>query len=794
MGVHPAGGLSEAGALGAVDRYLDRLRLAPEQRATLRAAAEGAHDPREAMQALHAALAAGAHASGIPAYDSVAARLHLALGSDEAPRPEPMSTDVQGHARLVTTPRFNRSSMAPKRWLENPFKRSAKRGPWGRTAAVRRLVLLALVLLQTVVASMAMAEILPYKARQPMEMATLALFAILFAWISAGFWTAIAGWILLMLGKDEHAVGRGPLPELDAQARTAIVMPICNEDVGRVFAGLRATAESLERTGQAKHFDFFVLSDTGDPDARVAETDAWLALRREMQGRMQLYYRWRQHHIKRKSGNVADFCRRWGKDYRYMVVLDADSVMSGDCLVRLARMMEADASAGIIQTAPRAFGRDTLFARVQQFATAAYGPLFTAGLHFWQLGEAHYWGHNAIIRVEPFMRHCALGRLPGEGALSGEILSHDFVEAALMRRAGWGVWIAYDLPGSYEEMPPNLIDELARDRRWCLGNLMNLRLFRLEGLHPAHRAVFMIGVMAYVSAPLWFLTLLLGTALLAQYTLWIPAYFTQPYQLYPRWPEWHPEWAFALFSSTALVLFLPKLLATIWIWTRAAGAFGRGKRAAMSVVIETIFSALFAPIRMLFHTQFVVTGIAGITVRWKSPPRADSETSWSQAFARHGFHTAIGVAWTAFVWYLNPHVLPWVLPVAGALVLSIPLSVYSSRVGLGRRARWLGLFLTPEEIEPPAEVQRTMDLARIERERPGLEQAIVDPAVNALACASGTPRFHEPSSMRDERNRLVQRVVEKGVESLDRKEAGRLLNDPVALSLLHLEAWIPSGK
>jgi membrane glycosyltransferase len=282
--------------------------------------------------------------------------------------------------------------------------------------------------------------------------------------------------------------------------------------------------------------------------------------------------------------------------------------------------------------------------------------------------------------------------------------------------------------------------------------------------------------------------------LLAQYTLWIPAYFTQPYQLYPRWPEWHPEWAFALFSSTALVLFLPKLLATIWIWTRAAGAFGRGKRAAMSVVIETIFSALFAPIRMLFHTQFVVTGIAGITVRWKSPPRADSETSWSQAFARHGFHTAIGVAWTAFVWYLNPHVLPWVLPVAGALVLSIPLSVYSSRVGLGRRARWLGLFLTPEEIEPPAEVQRTMDLARIERERPGLEQAIVDPAVNALACASGTPRFHEPSSMRDERNRLVQRVVEKGVESLDRKEAGRLLNDPVALSLLHLEAWIPSGK
>ena len=157
-----------------------------------------------------------------------------------------------------------------------------------------------------------------------------------------------------------------------------------------------------------------------------------------------------------------------------MVVLDADSVMSGRCLV------DADAAharrirdAGIIQTAPLALGRETLYARIQQFATRVYGPLFATGLHFWQLGESHYWGHNAIIRVAPFMRIARLDALPGRGALSGEILSHDFVEAALMRRAGWGVWIAYDLPGSYEEMPPNLIDELKRDRRWCQGNLIN---------------------------------------------------------------------------------------------------------------------------------------------------------------------------------------------------------------------------------------------------------------------------------------------------------------------------------
>src|SRR4029079_11951490 len=186
--------------------------------------------------------------------------------------------------------------------------------------------------------------------------------------------------------------------------------------------------------------------------------------------------------------------------------------------------------------------------------------------------------HNAIIRVAPFIRYCALGRLPGRGALSGEILSHDFVEAALMRRAGWGVWIAYDLAGSYEEMPPNLIDELSRDRRWCQGNLMNFRLFWMKGLHPAHRAVFMTGVLAYLSAPLWFLFLILSTALLALHTLSPPKYFIQPFQLFPLWPEWRPERAIALFGSTATLLFLPKILSVLLIVCDGARAYGGARR------------------------------------------------------------------------------------------------------------------------------------------------------------------------------------------------------------------------
>jgi membrane glycosyltransferase len=308
-------------------------------------------------------------------------------------------------------------------------------------------------------------------------------------------------------------------------------------------------------------------------------------------------------------------------------------------------------------------------------------------------------------------------------------------------------------------------------------------------LHPAHRAVFMIGVMAYASAPLWFLSLALGTALLAQYTLGVPEYFTRPYQLYPDWPQWHPEWALALFGSTAVVLFLPKVLAALSIALRARGTFGRGPRMAASVAIETVFSSLFAPIRMLFHTQFVVSGIAGITIRWKSPPRTDTDTTWARALARHGMHTLLGLAWIALVWFMDPAVLPWVMPVAGALVLSIPLSVFSSRVAWGRRFRRLGLFVTPEEIRPPEEVRRTLDLAREAPEPPGLAVAVMDPLANALACASATPRFHAAAATLVDREALVEHALMKGLDAMEPRARSRLLNDPLALSRLHLEAW-----
>jgi membrane glycosyltransferase len=467
-----------------------------------------------------------------------------------------------------------------------------------------------------------------------------------------------------------------------------------------------------------------------------------------------------------------------------MVVLDADSVMSGDCLRRLVRLMEANPGAGIIQTAPCAAGRETFFARVQQFGNRIYGPLFLAGLHFWQLGESYYWGHNAIIRIAPFVRYCALSRLPGRGPLSGEILSHDFIEAALMRRAGWAVWLAYDLPGSYEEMPPTLIDELKRDRRWCQGNLMNFRLILTRGLHPAHRAVLLTGTAAYVSAPLWFLFLLLSTVQLAVHTLKVPVYFTEPFQLFPIWPEWHPSWAIALAAATAVLLLLPKFLAVALAWIRGARDFGGRTRLLLGMLGETVFSALLAPIRMVFHSQFVAAPLLGWSVSWKSPPREDSETGWREAASHHGTHCLLGLAWAGVVYGLNPSYLLWLLPVVGALALSIPISVFASRVALGRRLRAAGLFLIPEESGPPPELQAVQRYVETTPRLPDFVAAVTDPAINALACAA-VPMHPRSASAAAQLEETVQNILRRDPATLDAALKLKLLNNPVALSRLH---------
>jgi membrane glycosyltransferase len=340
-------------------------------------------------------------------------------------------------------------------------------------------------------------------------------------------------------------------------------------------------------------------------------------------------------------------------------------------------------------------------------------------------------------------------------------------------------------------MPATLLEELRRDRRWCQGNLQNFRLFASKGLHPAHRAVFMTGVMAYLSAPLWFISLALSTAILAVQVVAPPEYFTHPYQLFPVWPEWHPRWAVALFGATAALLFLPKGLALL-VALRRSRRFGGAGRLAVGVAIESVFSALLAPIRMLFHTQFVLSGILGVTLSWRSPARSDSQTTWGEAIRHHGPGTLLGALWAGAIGWLDPHYLWWLAPVVGALIVAIPLSVWSSRVSLGRWCRRLGLFVIPEETRPPAELRALKRHHDRQVQLPGFAEAVVDPLVNAMVCASEAPHPRTPTAVRDQRLRRAHTALSRGPAQLDAAAQNAVLNDPICLSQMHFQVWSAS--
>jgi membrane glycosyltransferase len=633
------------------------------------------------------------------------------------------NTEAQG-CRFMAMPPITRVSMAPRELERNPCRqlwrklaggnaaRSKNSGrcrdkadraatSWRRTANRRRLLLFSLVLAQTAIASWSLARTFPWPERDYLEVAIIALFAVLFSWISFAFWTNIAGFCALWRNGKILGPEHEPADERPLRTRTALLMPICNEEVSRCFAGVEAMYRSLAQTGQLANFDFYILSDTSEPARQSEEELGWAKLCDAVNGFGKIFYRRRRVNIKRKSGNIADFLRRWSRHYDYMIVLDADSLMTGAAMVRLARLMDVSPRAGIIQTIPTIVNGESLFARVQQFASRVYGPLFSASLHFWQLGESTYWGHNAILRIEPFVQYCGLARLPGRAPLGGEILSHDFIEAALMGRAEKEVWLALDVPGSYEESPPNLLDELKRDRRWCQGNLQHLRVLLGDGLKAGHRAVLAMGVMAYASALFWAGFLILNTVQLATQSWTVPVYFTAEPSLFPVWPRWNPEWAIALASTTLLLLFLPKLLSFILIVRSGAAPFGGAARLAVGVVIEVALSTLLAPLRMWFHCKFVVMTLLGRTIKWNAQQRMASGTAWSEALGAHGVATLVASGWLAAVSWTNPIVFVWLLPVAIPLLLSIPLSVWTSRVTFGSASRRRRLFQVPEEEHQP---------------------------------------------------------------------------------------------
>ncbi len=569
----------------------------------------------------------------------------------------------------------------------------------------RRLLLLVLVVASAGAATNVFASVLAGDRLSYLDTAILGMFFLSFAWISSAFWTAVAGFVALCRGGGAGL--RPPAGELHPSARTALVMPIYHEDPEQVGKRIAATYRSLANTGYLSQFDVFILSDSRDHELVRQEQALWARLCAQLDARGRLFYRNRSDNRGRKAGNIADFCRRWGARYTYFVVLDADSVMSGETLVRLVQLMEANPDAGLIQTVPRPVGGETPLARILQFSASLYGPLLAAGLNYWFQDEGNYWGHNAIIRTEAFMANAGLPTLPGSPPFGGEILSHDFVEAAFLRRAGWGVWLVPELGGSYEQLPPTLSDFVSRDRRWCQGNLQHLRLLTIKGLRPASRAHLLTGAMAYLASPLW-LTLLVLTSLEAARAALIPwDYFADATSFGPAWPIARRAELLGLFAATLCILMLPRFLALLHALAVPARrrAFGGALPLIRSVFTELAFSILLAPILMVQHTRVVIATIMGWRASWNGQQRNGAAEDWGGALLRYGGSTAFGAVWGYAVYLTAPDLLPWFSPVLTGLLLAVPLVVISSWAELGLAALRRGWFLIPEEVAPPTELQ-----------------------------------------------------------------------------------------
>lgn len=669
----------------------------------------------------------------------------------------------------------------------------------------RRFLFFSAIFGLTSLATWFMADLLWRDGISGLEIVLLGLFVMLFAHIAAGFCTALVGFYVMNRGGDSCRIaGTGAADDEGPLASTAIVMPVFNEDVSRVFEGLRVIYRSVQETGKLEHFDFFILSDSNRPNQWIQEEVAWVELCKQVGGFGKIFYRKRRHQINKKSGNVADFLRRWGKNYRYMVVLDADSIMTGRALVRLATLMERNPQVGIIQTAPRIVQGESLYARLQSFANRLYSPLFLAGLNYWQQHEGNYWGHNAIIRIQPFIDHCALPDLPGSEPFGGRILSHDFVEAALMRRAGWGVWLAGEIDGSFEEGPPTLIESAKRDRRWCQGNLQHTWLLTARGFRPANRFHLLMGVMAYASSPLWLLFLALSTvhvfglvARPAAAGLLRAQDVTTVFGFTIEVPV-----ALSLFIFTMLLLFLPKIVSVVLTLGQpeSVGRFGGRVKLVVSAVLETVVSVLLAPVNMMFNAKFVLFTLLGQGVGWVTQQRGadDDGSDWREAIITHGGQTVFGVIWGVSSYIISPPFFWWLSPVLAGLVFSIPLSIFLSKASFGRRARELGVFLTPEETHPPYELKRLQqNLAECYRHLPpfeplrahyGLMQAVLDPYVNAMHVA--LLRQRRPSDEAREWFALLrQRLLAEGPAKFTSKETMALLLDAESMIWLHRELW-----
>jgi membrane glycosyltransferase len=430
--------------------------------------------------------------------------------------------------------------------------------------------------------------------------------------------------------------------------------------------------------------------------------------------------------------------------------------------------------------------------------------VIATGLSVWSGRDGNYWGHNAIIRTQAFAAHAGLPDLRGKPPLGGHIMSHDFVEAALIRRAGYAVYMLDDLPGSYEESPPSLIDLSARDRRWCQGNLQHSRVIGARGLKLATRQHFATGIMSYLASPFWLLQLIVGIALVLQTTYIRPEYFARDFRLYPVWPRFDPERALALFALTMGILLAPKLFGLLLMLLRPEGrrACGGAIRLVLSALIEIVLSALIAPILMLIQSGSVFQILLGRDTGWQPQRRDDGSIPLRDIVRRHRWHTMMGVVAGVSAALIATSLFLWMSPTVLGLLLAIPLSWASGQLAWGLALKRLGLLMTPEEAAPPPIATRanalTLELAGLGHDDEDALRALhADPGLRerheAMLPAASPRRRGEIDTDRAlaEAKIADAETIEDAIAWLKPKERMVVLHDR---ALLHMVMRLPAAR
>ncbi|MBP7705349.1 MAG: glucans biosynthesis glucosyltransferase MdoH [Caulobacter sp.] len=584
----------------------------------------------------------------------------------------------------------------------------------------RRTVLALGTILLTAAAAWTPVRLYAKEGFMPLEVLGLSLFLVLITAICCWFTSSVIGTVVLLKrgqGRDElDFAAKPPLPRV----RTALLMPVYNEDPAASMARLAQIDTGIARLNAGRSFDIFVLSDTTNDAVAAQEWTEFNRLRAN--ARCRVYYRRRSQNTERKSGNIADWVRRFGGAYENMIILDADSTMAGETILHLVDAMERNPGIGLIQTTPTIVNATTLFARASQFGIRLYGRVASAGLAWWSGSEASYWGHNAIVRVRAFAQCAGLPHLPGRKPFGGHVLSHDVVEAGLLRRGGWGVHVTAALGGSHEETPPNLLEFIKRERRWCQGNMQHLGIIGAKGLHPMSRFQMIVGLMAYLASPLWLLSLVGGMMIQIGNR---PDWSTLWYFLHP---ELNPlMWATLL---TTGLLMGPKLMGwgLAFFSPTERAQWGGGWMLFKGLVMEMALSAITAPIYMIGNTRAVFEILTGRDSGWAVQARSCEGLSKQEAALGYRNETFAGVFFTGFL-ILRPDLLMWVWPIVVPLLLAGPIARWTSRRDVGLAVRARGYMITPEELAMMNEAHGEVVVLATRAAR----QALFEPATEKAA-------------------------------------------------------------